>query len=189
MELFPLERKYPPGFSYEPNFLNQAEEHQLIDFIQTIDLHKFVFQGYEAKRMVASFGYDYNFADRKLKKGEDIPREFDPLIQKVSVYSRIAKERFAELLITKYPVGSVINWHRDAPPFEVIAGISLASVCTFRLRQYKKDEQTRRSSVSIPLERRSLYVISGESRAFWEHSTTPVKEVRYSITLRTLSLK
>ena len=42
---------------------------------------------------------------------------------------------FAELLVTKYPPGSVINWHLDAPPFELIAGISPAADCIFKLKQ------------------------------------------------------
>jgi len=80
----------------------------------------------------------------------------------------------------------VINWHRDAPPFDLIAGVSLLTDATFRLRPYDKEKQGRGSVISFTAERRSLYVMQGPSRSEWQHSIAPVKAVRYSITLRTL---
>ncbi len=93
--LFPIEQLHPPGFEYEENFISLEEEQQLIAAVKNIELKTFVFQGYEAKRKVKSYGYDY-------------------------------------------------------------------------------------------MNRRSLYVMKGESRTDWQHSTAAVRTVRYSITLRTL---
>jgi alkylated DNA repair dioxygenase AlkB len=101
----------------------------------------------------------------------------------------IDPKQIAELLVTEYPVGSVINWHRDAPPFEVIIGISLLSDCTFKLKPQEKIKQTRSATISFPVKRRSLYVMEGPSRSEWQHSIAPVKNQRYSITLRTLKEK
>jgi alkylated DNA repair dioxygenase AlkB len=92
----------------------------------------------------------------------------------------------AELLVTEYPPGSVINWHRDAPPFDLIAGISLSSDCTFKLRPHAEEKRNRKTTVSLTVANRSLYVMQGASRSEWQHCITPVKDVRYSITLRTL---
>jgi alkylated DNA repair dioxygenase AlkB len=92
----------------------------------------------------------------------------------------------AELLVTEYPSGSVINWHRDAPPFNVIAGVSLQTSCTFRLRPYDKTKQKRSALISFPVTPRSLYIMAGAARSEWEHSNAPVNDTRYSITLRTL---
>ena len=184
--LFPIEPKYPEGFQYVHNFLTVDEEKYLLEQIAKIELHTFLFQGYEAKRKVASFGYDYSFDKKALTKGKDIPSYFNDLIDKVSSHLSLDKNLLAELLVTEYPVGSVINWHRDAPPFDVIAGISLFADCTFRLRPHDKAKQGRGSIISLPVKRRSLYVIQGEARTDWQHSIAPVKSVRYSITLRTL---
>jgi alkylated DNA repair dioxygenase AlkB len=183
--LFPGEI-FPPGFQYFPGFITMEEEEQLIKEVQETELHVFNFQGFEAKRKVASFGYDYSFDKRSLAKGKEIPLQFDWLIKKVADKLSIPTEQFAELLVTEYPVGSVINWHRDAPPFDIIAGISLSTDCTFRLRPHDKAKQGRRSVISFPVQRRSLYIMQGEARSEWQHSITPVKAVRYSITLRTL---
>jgi alkylated DNA repair dioxygenase AlkB len=149
-------------------------------------LQSFTFQGFEAKRKTASFGYDYSFDKSRLQKGKEIPAAFQPLIQKVAHYLHLPTEDFKELLITEYPVGSIITWHKDAPPFDLIAGVSLNADCNFRLRPYEKEKQNRRSVISVPVKRRSLYIMHNEARTEWQHSITPVKEVRYSITLRTL---
>ena len=184
--LFPIEPSYPEGFSYVQNFISAEEEELLLEEISRTELHQFQFQGYEAKRRVASFGYDYNFENGSLIKGSIIPPAFAPLIQKVSQKTSITSERFAELLVTEYPPGAVINWHRDAPPFDVIAGISLQAGCIFRFRPYEKGKQSKVSVVSINVERRSLYVMEGKARTDFQHSIAPVKNQRYSITLRTL---
>ena len=184
--LFPIESRFPDGFFYFPEFLSTAEETVLYNEILKIDLHNFNFQGFEAKRKVASFGYDYSFEKRALSKGKDFPPVFNSVVKKVSGHLSIPQQNFSELLITEYPVGSVINWHRDAPPFDLIAGISLLSDCAFRLRPYDKAKQNRSSVISFPVMRRSLYIISGIARTEWQHSIAPVKSIRYSITLRTL---
>ena len=184
--LFGLEPCYPEGFEYVPQFLTALEEKSLLEEIAKLSLSSFVFQGFEARRKVASFGYDYSFDKRSLSKGKDIPTIFNPLIAKVASYLSLTPDLFEELLITEYPVGSVINWHRDAPPFDIIVGISLHADSVFRLRPYEKKRQGRGSIISIPLKRRSLYIIRGSARTDWQHSIAPVKEFRYSITLRTL---
>jgi alkylated DNA repair dioxygenase AlkB len=184
--LFPIEYNFPNGFTYTSDFITEEEERFLLEKIKEIELHAFIFQGYEAKRRVASFGYDYNFNSRSLKEGNPIPEYFNSLIQKVSAYTSIPSKEFTELLVTEYPIGAVINWHRDAPPFDVIVGISLQASCNFKLRPYDKNKQGRSSIISFPVEKRSVYIIKDESRSEWEHSIAPVKQVRYSITLRTL---
>jgi len=184
--LFPLEPHYPEGFLYVPDFISEAEEAALYQAAVQLERHNFTFQGYEARRKVASFGYDWNFEHQQLTRGRDIPTVFEPLIEKVAARLALAKEQFVELLVTEYPVGAVINWHRDAPPFDLIAGISLRANCTFRLRPYEKSKPLHSTVLSFPVMRRSLYVMQGPARTLWQHSIAAVKQVRYSITLRTL---
>ena len=184
--LFPVERSLPEGFVYIEDFISKQEENLLLQAASKAELHPLVFQGYEAKRKVASYGYDWSFDKRSLTRGKEIPLEYQFLVQRVADYLSLVPEQIAELLVTEYPVGSVINWHRDAPPFDIIAGISLLSDCTFKLRPHDKNKQKRSATISLPVRRRSLYIMQGESRSEWEHATAPVKEVRYSITLRTL---
>ena len=186
LTLFPDESIFPAGFSYQEAFLSKEEEEALLIAIAGVDLHQFIFQGYEAKRKVASFGWDWNFETRTLAKGASIPDSFYPLVEKVSGHLAIPSGKIAELLVTEYEAGTVINWHRDAPPFDTIIGISLLSDCIFKLRPQQKELQTRQASRSLNVRRRSLYVMGGDARSEWQHSIAPVKSLRYSITLRTL---
>lgn len=184
--LFPQQITLPEGFRYFENFLDEEEEEKLRLVISRLELHTFYFRGFEAKRKVISYGYDYNFDQRSITKGLPIPEPFYFLIDKVAHRLSVNPQLFAELLVTEYEPGSVINWHRDAPPFSLIAGISLLSDCTFRLRPYDKQKQGRHAIISLPIKRRSLYIIDGLAREEWEHSIKPVKHLRYSLTMRTL---
>jgi alkylated DNA repair dioxygenase AlkB len=184
--LFPLEPAFPEGFSYCSNFLSEEEETILYNEISKLELHNLGYNGYKANRKVTSFGYDYSFENNKLTKGKNIPAAFNFLLEKVAQHISIARNKFAELLITEYPAGAVINWHRDVPQFDLITGISLLTDCTFRLRPLDKSKQTRSSVISFPVQRRSLYIMQNVARWDWQHSTAPVKQIRYSITLRTL---
>ena len=74
--LFSIGSKYPEGFQYVPEFLTVQEETNVTAEISKISLHTFMFQGFEAKRKVASFGYDYNFEKKNLTKGKEIPGAF-----------------------------------------------------------------------------------------------------------------
>ena len=158
----------------------------MLENILNLELRPLIFQGFEAKRKVAGFGYHYHFDTRTITKGPEIPLFLKPLIEKVAGQLQINSSLLAQVLVTEYPVGSVINWHRDAPPFDTIVGISLLSDCTFKLRPYDKLKQTRSAVMAFHISRRSLYVMQGEARENWEHSIIPVKQKRYSITLRTL---
>ena len=43
--------------------------------------------------------------------------------------------------------------------------------------------------MNVPVEPRSAYLLSGEARQQWEHGIAAHDELRYSITLRTLSTR
>ena len=146
-----------------------------------------MFHGYEAKRKVASFGYDYDFNDRSISKSNTIPQDFQNIVTRVSQEIGLISSEIEELLVTQYHAGSVINWHRDAPPFKLIAGISLKSDCIFKLRPYAKAAQTRKATLSFNVQASSLYIIQDEARTDFEHCIAPVKKERYSLTFRTLN--
>jgi alkylated DNA repair dioxygenase AlkB len=187
--LFDIGPVYPPGFYYFDDFISEAEEKYMLELVSSYELGNMKFHEYEAKRKVASFGYGWSFTEQKLVKERDIPTEFNFLEEKLSAMADLANQPIQQFLITEYPKGSVINWHRDAPPYKSIAGISLLADCIFKLRPYKKEKQNRSSTVALTVKRRSLYLMTGISRTEWEHCTSPVKQTRLSLTFRTLNNK
>jgi alkylated DNA repair dioxygenase AlkB len=184
--LFDISPVLPPGFDYYPGFITEAEEADLVNVIEQFDLQTMKFHEYEAKRKVISFGLGWSFTEQKLKQGNVIPVQFDFLVDRIAQQLSIPTELIAQFLITEYPVGSVINWHRDAPPFDIIAGVSLLTDCSFKLRPQDKEQQTRSATISLPVQRRSLYTMQGAAKSGWQHCTAPVNKIRYSLTFRTL---
>lgn len=184
--LFDVQPLLPQGWNYYQNFITPDEGADLVKNIGMYNLQTMKFHQYEAKRKVISFGHGWSFTEKKLRSGPPLPKDFDFLVHRVTTLLAIPKESIAQFLITEYPVGSVINWHRDAPPYHIVAGISLLTNCTFKLRPHDQDKRSKWNTLSLNVERRSLYTMQGAAKTEWQHSTAPVKEVRYSITLRTL---
>jgi alkylated DNA repair dioxygenase AlkB len=95
-----------------------------------------------------------------------------------------APEELVEALVSRYPPGATIGWHRDAPMFgPKIVGVSLLSACRMRFQRLLKGV---RYVHELELAPRSAYLLGGASRAAWQHSIPPTKSLRYSITFRTL---
>ena len=184
--LFDISPVLPMGFNYSPEFISAGEEARLIDTIKKFDLPHMKFHEYEAKRKVISFGKGWSFTEQRLIHGKPIPAEFDFLVDKIARQLSVSYDQIAQFLITEYPVGSVINWHRDAPPFNIIAGVSLLTDCIFKLRPHEKEKQTRAATISINVQPRSFYSMQGPAKSEWQHSTAPVNKVRYSLTFRTI---
>lgn len=176
----------PEGFIYTPSFINEDEELFLSNTISKLELTNMIFHEYEAKRKVMNFGKGWSFTEQCLKKGDDIPSDFNFLSERIANHLSIDKGSIAQLLVTEYPIGAVINWHRDAPPYATIAGVSLLSDCIFKLRPYKKEKQLRNATISMPVQRRSLYTMNGIAKTDWQHCTSPGSSVRYSLTFRSL---
>jgi alkylated DNA repair dioxygenase AlkB len=144
-------------------------------------------RGVVAKRRVAFFGQSYD-------KGEaqPLPPFLFPLRESIAAWAHLEPDAFAMALINEYPPGAPIGWHRDAPQYDIVGGISLLSECRMRFRPYLSpaavaENSARRSTThEVTLERRSVYLLTGESRTSYEHHIPPVGHLRYSVTFRTL---
>ena len=93
---------------------------------------------------------------------------------------------FQHALVSEYSPGTPLGWHRDAPCFEVVAGVSLAGVARMRWRPYPPGTATARATFALDLPPRSAYIMRGAARWDWQHAVSPTRMLRYSITFRTL---
>jgi alkylated DNA repair dioxygenase AlkB len=173
----------PDGFVYAPEMIMPEEEAALIERIRALDFGSFQMHGVTAKRRIAHFGWRYSFDSRGIAPAGPMPEAFAEIRARVAGLAGIEAEGFAETLVTEYIPGAGIGWHRDAPAFGIVAGVSLAGLCRMRF-QYGKGAE-RRTAV-VELEPRSLYLLTGEARTKWQHMIPPAKTLRYSITFRTL---
>ncbi len=178
---------------YAADFVSAETEQKLICGIRALPLQPFQFGQFEGKRRVASFGFRYDYALRRLQQAEPIPAWLTEIIAEVETFGGPGT-LIRQVLCTEYDVGVGIGWHRDKPHFEKIFGLSLGSACKFRFRRSNRKSSNGKSCngkswdrFTLDAEPRSLYMMSGASRRIWEHSIPAVESPRYSITFRTMS--
>lgn len=177
--LFPM---LPEGFVYEPEFVSRQEEAELLRSIRGLDFKPFEFHEYTAKRRIVEYGWDYDFQSGRVTSGRPLPEFLLPLRTRCAAFLGAPSSMIVEAVVTEYPEGAPIGWHRDVPQFETVVGISLLGSCRMRLREWKG----RGKIFSIELEPRSIYVLAGAARWEYQHSIAPLKSLRYSITFRTM---
>jgi alkylated DNA repair dioxygenase AlkB len=186
-ELFEQPGPLPAGFTYQPEFLTPAEESALIGIIQALPLREADYKQYVARRRIVSYGGSYDFTRRELLPAGPIPDSLHPLRQRIADWTGIAANDFSHALINEYQPGTPLGWHRDLPAFESIVGVSLAGECRLRLRPYPPAQGRNKDAITLTIEPRSAYLMQDEARWKWQHAVSPTKELRYSITFRTLA--
>lgn len=176
-------KKILSGFSYFEDFITLEEEQLLLDKLSELSWQTIKMYNKIAKRRVVHFGLDYLYANRSVTPTTPPPLFLRPFIKRASSLIKIAPEEIAEILITEYPVNAGIGWHKDAPLFDKIFGISLNNTCTIKFRTKCGGKYHIEKMKLAP---RSAYLLTGASRTEWQHSIPAVKNARYSITFRTL---
>jgi alkylated DNA repair dioxygenase AlkB len=174
----------PRGFRYRDGIVTEAEEAELVDSLQQLDLKPFDFHGYLGNRRVVSFGLKYDYSRRSVEPASQMPAFLDDLLIRVADLSGREAKDFRQVGVNEYRAGAGIGWHKDKQEFGIVVGVSLLSSATMRFRRAKGAGWTRLSRTVKP---RSIYILDGEARTEWEHSIPPVRDLRYSITFRTLS--
>jgi alkylated DNA repair dioxygenase AlkB len=172
----------PEGFRYQSELISNEEERELLRHIEPLPLKEFEFHGYTGKRRVISFGWRYDFNDRRLEKVDDIPPFLLPLRERAAAFAGLGPSSLQHVLVTQYTAGAAIGWHKDKPVFAEVVGISLGSPCRFRLRRQRPDGTWERAQIVV--EPRSAYLLADEARTQWEHSIPAVNRLRYSVTFR-----
>jgi alkylated DNA repair dioxygenase AlkB len=184
--LFPPD--LPPGFRYDDAFLSADEEAALIARIGEVTFAAFEMRGVVARRRVAFFGQAYDAT----RPSQPMPGFLLPLRQRAAEWAGIDADALVMALINQYPPGAPIGWHRDAPQYDIVVGVSLGSPCRMRLRPYVSPSAhtaagvRRTTTHELVLEPRSIYLIAGAARSAFEHSIPAVDALRYSITFRSL---
>ena len=194
----------PEGLRLLPDFLSEAEEQRLVETFETLPWEEVRMHGVAARRVVAHFGVKYAYESYGIGAASALPEPLVSLRDRCAALAEIPHGDLVETLVTRYPPGAGIGWHRDAPVFgPVVVGVSLVSDCTMRFRlvparrpapvlatatRSAKARPARETTRSLPvlLPARSVYVLAGPARCLWQHGLPAVKSLRYSVTFRTL---
>jgi alkylated DNA repair dioxygenase AlkB len=183
----------PDGLLYTPDFVSPEEERDLVAHIERLEFSQVEMRGAIARRRTVHYGWTYGYYARRTEPGPALPAFLLDLRHRAAAWASIDADAFVEALVTEYPPGATIGWHRDAPMFgDVIAGISLLSSSRMKFRPYvspgkvRPGSAPRRTTHEIELAPRSAYLITGPARREFEHSIPAVDGLRYSVTFRTL---
>ena len=170
---------------YVPCVVSPEEEQELLDRLREVDLRTVTMRGQQARRTVRHFGYEYGYESWDLVEGDPLPGFLEELRERSARLVPVDAVALAQTLVTYYPPGATIGWHRDAPMFgPAVVGVSLQSACVMRFQRKAPDGE--RLVHEQRLQPRSAYVLSGSARSAWQHSIPAVPEPRYSVTFRTL---
>lgn len=177
------ERMLPEGFRHGDGFVSEAEEAALLERIAAMEFHEVRMRGVTARRRVVQFGWKYSFESFRMTEGPPLPDYLVPLRDRAAAFAELEAATLSEALVTEYSPGATIGWHRDAPGFGIVVGISLLAPCRFRFRRGRTHAW---ETTELDLQPRSIYVLTGPARSEWQHSIPAMKTPRYSITFRTL---
>jgi alkylated DNA repair dioxygenase AlkB len=177
---------FPDGLRHQDGFLAVDEEALLLERFHGLEFHEVRMRGVVARRRVVQYGWKYSFESFRMTEGPELPDYLLPIRDRAADFAGVSADELSEALVTEYPPGAPIGWHRDAPGFGVVVGISLASSCRLRFRRGRVGAWV---TAELELRPRSIYVLAGAARSEWEHSIPAVRELRYSLTFRTLRNK
>lgn len=177
-------QELPEGLTYIEAFITAEEERQLLAQVEALDFRSVEMRGQTARRTVRHFGLDYAYESGDLVPTDPLPASIAWLRDRCAALIERDPADLAQILISRYPPGAGIGWHRDAPMFgSRIVGVSLLAACRMRFRRTVGGA---RSTAELELAPASAYVLAGKARWSWQHSIPPTKALRYSITFRTL---
>lgn len=173
----------PEGFLYREQFLSEAGQEQLLGIFRALQFVAYDYHGYQARRRIIRYGVNYDLNTKRLnEETQPIPEFLLEVRQRAAEFATLAADELVQAMVSEYSVGTPIGWHRDAPQFGTIIGISLGSACRMRFKPYASPGRI----ISVRLEPRSIYTMRGAARSEWQHSIPGVQDTRYSITFRTV---
>jgi len=173
----------PDGLIHVPGFLTEAEERDVLAVLATFELHPYVLHDTPSRRLVRSFGLARVAGAYDAVPAAPIPAALEWLRKRCAGLMGREPGELPQLLVTRYPPGAGIGWHRDAPQFGDVAGVSLQMPCRMRFRRGRPRAW---QTAELTLEPRSAYILSGAARMHWQHHIPAVGQERWSMTFRTL---
>ena len=185
--LFEAADALPDGLAFAAEFIGVDEERALIDLAASLPLHEARYKQYTARRRVYAYGSRFDYDQYKLDPvaiGE-LPPPLHVLRQRLAAWAGVAPEQFVHVMVAEYRQGTPLGWHRDAPDYELIVGVSLGGPARLRFRPWPPRNPQRDQIVALDLAPRSAYAMRGTARWGWQHSVPPVAGLRYSVTMRT----
>eukprot|EP01089_Gocevia_fonbrunei_P013755 TRINITY_DN3595_c0_g1_i1.p1 TRINITY_DN3595_c0_g1~~TRINITY_DN3595_c0_g1_i1.p1 ORF type:complete len:204 (-),score=27.71 TRINITY_DN3595_c0_g1_i1:28-639(-) len=186
-----------PGLILVKNFLTEKEEDELL---AVIDAPNAPWKLNRSRtRRVQMFGplHDSRYTVKQGAEITPLPSYSPDLTKKIITFcwehfhqfqlSKLNNDKYTELFVNEYTSNDALQFHKDHTSTygPVIIGISLLCDGIFWFQKGSNEEQ-------IKLPRRSMYLMTGDSRTSWNHGIHAGHlsgERRISLTFRTVNYK
>jgi alkylated DNA repair dioxygenase AlkB len=188
-DLFAERARLPAGFRHADGLVSAADEAALLAEVERLPFANARYKEWTANRRVVSYGGRYDFSSNELLPESPIPPFLFDLRAAAAGFAGLPAADLTHALVAEYRPATQLGWHRDAPEFELVVGISLLGPARMRLRRYPHVAGRGERSLAIDLAPRSIYLLTGDARWGWQHAISPTPGLRYSITFRTLRAK
>ncbi len=178
----------PEGLAYAAAFIERDDEQALIDVIATLPLREARYKEYTAQRRVYAFGSKFDFDAYRLAPQPIgvLPVPLQRLRERLAAWTGVSPDDYVHVMVAEYGPGTPLGWHRDAPDYELIAGVSLGSAARLRFRPWPPRHPRKGDILTLDLAPRSAYRMARTARWGWQHSVPPVPALRWSVTMRTV---
>lgn len=161
-----------PGLTYIPEYINPQQEAELI---YIIDAWPWIT---ELKRRVQHYGWRYDYKARSVAPESRL----GPLPEWLMPYcDQLCTDGFFpqppdQVIVNEYRPGQGIAPHIDCVPCftDTIASLSLGSTCVMEFTHTETGQK-----IPMPLETRSLVVLTGDARYRWQHAIPHRKTDRH----------
>ena len=190
-QLFGTAGLLPPGLEFAPDFIDAHDEAALLAVAATLPLREARYKQYTARRRVFAWGSRFDFDAYALKRRDigELPAPFAALRERLAAWAGVAPDDFVHVMVSEYRTGTPLGWHRDAPDYELIVGVSLGAPARLRFRPWPHVPGRDDDAIALDLAPRSAYLMRDSARWGWQHSVPPVPGLRHSITMRTERLR
>jgi alkylated DNA repair dioxygenase AlkB len=158
--VFHTDPRVPQGLLVFPEWISLAEEMVLIAEIDALEWDTRI------KRRVQHYGYTFQYSRLNVDDSKP-PTSFPHLCGKLLERDELKGGEYNQLTINEYIPGIGIASHCDTHS-AFSDTIAVVSICGSTCVEYVSHDERERVSVVIP--RRSLYLMSGDSRYGWRHA-------------------
>lgn len=153
-----------PGLELHRDVITPEQEHKLMEWIDAQPWLE------DLSRKVQHYGYKYDYRARSIDVSSrlgDLPQMLQRLATHLSDNQRALPFAPEQAIVNEYQPGQGISAHVDCEPCfgPDIASLSLGSTAVMKFTHLATKEV-----VDITLPRRSIVVLSGESRTTWSHA-------------------
>ena len=168
----------PEGLIYMPGFVTEAEERDVLAVLATFELHPYVLHDTPSRRLVRASALPSSPA-RTMPFGGADPRRAGVARKRCAGLMEREPGGLADLLVTRYRPGAGIGWHRDAPQFGEVSGVSLLTACRIGSAGARPAPGRRPNSPGVPLRVPSVRSGAGTMEAPHPYNVT---QERWSMT-------